>query len=209
MSSIRVALVCAMLSHLPAAAGAQPAPSQAEWLNDLRLGGYVIVLRHGATVSDKAGTDSMSRPNASAERQLNEQGRAQAKSIGESWRKLKIPVGLVLTSTIQRAVDTGMLLGFGEVTASPDLAEGGHGDAPDANNWRAQAFRKLVATRPPADNNVVIVTHKPNIVDALGKDWANVREGEASVFEPDGTGGYRLIARVQASEWGSLAQGLD
>jgi broad specificity phosphatase PhoE len=102
-----------------------------------------------------------------------------------------------------------MLLGFGEVTASPDLAEGGHGDAPDANNWRAQAFRKLVATLPPADNNVVIVTHKPNIVDALGKDWANVREGEASVFEPDGTGGYRLIARVQASEWGSLAQGLD
>jgi broad specificity phosphatase PhoE len=198
-----------MLSLLPAAAGAQPAPSQAEWLNDLRLGGYVIVLRHGATVSDKAGTDSMSRPNASAERQLNEQGRAQAKSIGESWRKLKIPVGLVLTSTIQRAVDTGMLLGFGEVTASPDLAEGGHGDAPDANNWRAQAFRKLVATLPPADNNVVIVTHKPNIVDALGKDWANVREGEASVFEPDGTGGYRLIARVQASEWGSLAQGLD
>ena len=37
-----------------------------------------IVLRHGATVSDKAGTDSMSRPNASAQRQLNEQGREQA-----------------------------------------------------------------------------------------------------------------------------------
>jgi broad specificity phosphatase PhoE len=209
MSSIRMALVFAMLALLPAAAGAQPASSQAEWINDLRLGGYVIVLRHGATVPGHAGTDAMSRPNVLADRQLNEQGRAQAKSIGESLRRLKIPVGLVLTSTIQRAVDTGTLLGFGEITATPDLAESGNGDAPDAGKSRAQAFRKLLATRPPADNNVVIVTHKPNIVDALGKDWDNVREGEASVFEPDGVGGYKLIARVQAGEWSRLAQELD
>jgi broad specificity phosphatase PhoE len=198
-----------MLGLLPAAAGGQPASSQAEWINDLRLGGYVIVLRHGATVSDQAGTDSMSRPNVPAQRQLNEQGRAQAKSIGESLRKLKIPVGRVLTSPIQRAVDTGRQLGFGEVIATPDLAESGHGDSPDENNRRAQAFRKLVAERPPADNNVVIVTHKPNIVDAFGKDWLNVSEGEASVFEPDGNGGIKLIARVQASEWSRLAQALD
>ena len=209
MSGIRMALVCAMLSLLPAAAGAQPAPAQAEWINDLRLGGYVIVFRHGATVSDKTGPDSMSRPNVPAQRQLNEQGRAQARSIGESLHKLKIPVGLVLTSPIQRAVDTGRLLGFGDVTAAPDLAESGHGDSPDETSRRAQAFRKLVAQRPPADSNVVIVTHKPNIVDAFGQDWLNVSEGEASVFEPDGSGGYRLIARVQASEWSRLVQELD
>ena len=70
-------------------------------------------------------------------------------------------------------------------------------------------FASSLAQRPPADNNVVIVTHKPNIVDAFGQDWANVSEGEASVFEPDGNGGYRLIARVQASEWSRLVQELD
>ena len=207
MSGIRVALVCAILGLLPAAAVGQPASSQTEWINDLRLGGYVIVLRHGATVSEQA--DAMSRPNASGQRQLNEQGRAQAKSIGESLRRLKIPVGLVLTSPIQRAVDTGRLLGFGDVTATPDLAESGQGDSPDEHNRRAQAFRKLAAERPPADNNVVIVTHEPNIVDAFGNDWLNVREGEASVFEPDGNGGYKLIARVKASEWSRLVQALD
>lgn len=206
MSSIRMALVCAMLGLLPAAAGGQPASLQAEWINDLRQGGYVIVLRHGATVSDQANTDSMSRPSVSAQRQLSEQGRAQAKSIGESLRRLKIPVGMVLTSTVQRAVDTGRLLGFGDVATTPDLAESGPGDPPDENNRRAQAFRKLVAGRPPADNNVVIVTHKPNIVDAFGKDWLDVHEGEASVFEPDGKGGYELIARIQASEWSKLVQ---
>ena len=151
----------------------------------------------------------MSRKNVAAERQLNDQGRAQAKSIGESMRKLKIPVGLVLTSTTQRAVDTGTLLGFGEVTATPDLTESGPAVSPDENNRRAQALRKLVGGQPPADNNLVIVSHKPNIIDAFGKDWSDVREGEASVFEPDGNGGYKLIVRIQASEWSKLTEASD
>jgi broad specificity phosphatase PhoE len=189
---------------LPATDSAQL--SSAELVNDLRLGGYVIVFRHGATVSDPAGTDSMSRKSVPAQRQLSEQGRAQATVIGVSMRKLKIPVALVMTSTIQRAVDTAKLLGFGDATATDDLAENGPEASPEDGNRRAQAFRKLVAERPPADNNVVIVSHKPNIVDAFGKDWSDVREGEASIFEPDGNGDYRLVARVQADIWAELAR---
>ena len=49
------------------------------------------------------------------------------------------------------------------------------------------------------------MSHRPNILDAFGKDWFDVREGEASVFKPDG-GGYKLVARVQADEWAKLAQ---
>jgi hypothetical protein len=118
-------------------------------------------------------------------------------------RKLNIPVGLVLTSTTQRAVDTGMLLGFGEVTANPELAEG---TSTEENNRNAQELRRLVATLPPLDNNTVIVSHKPNIVEAFGKDLSDVREGEASVFKPDGRGSYSLIVRVQAGDWSKLAQ---
>jgi phosphohistidine phosphatase SixA len=209
MTIIRLTLLCVLLGFLPVAASSQPAPSPTEWIDDLRLGGYVIVLRHGATYSDQANTDSMSRPNVPAQRQLNDQGRAEAKSIGESMRKLKIPVGLVMTSTTQRAVDTARLLGFGEVTAAPDLTESGPTLPPGENNRRALALRKLVAGRPPADNNLVIVSHKPNIIDAFGKDWLDVREGEASVFEPDGHGSYKLIVRIQASEWGKLVHVSD
>jgi hypothetical protein len=54
-----------------------------------------------------------------------------------------------------------------------------------------------------------VVTHKPNILDAFGKDWFEVREGEASVFKPDGNGGYRLVARIQAGDWSKLAQAID
>ncbi len=197
MSIIRLSLLCALLAILPAANAGEPPSQQPAWLDHLRHGGYVIVLRHGATVSDGAKIDSMSRPVTGA-RPLNAEGRAQAKAIGASMRKLHIPVGLVVTSSIQRAVDTGTLLGLGAVTSTPDLAEGA---PPDEKNRRTLAFRKLVATPPPADSNVVIVTHKPNIVAAFGDGWSDIREGEASVFEPDRHGGFKLIVRVQANEW--------
>jgi broad specificity phosphatase PhoE len=184
----------------------QAAPSPTEWINALRAGGHVIVLRHGATHTDQADTDPLNFKNVAQQRQLNDTGRELARSIGDSLRKLKIPVGQVYTSMFQRAVDTGKLLGFGDVTPTADITEGGLVVTPTENNRRMQALRKLAAAVPPAGSNVVIVTHKPNIMDAFGKDWFEVREGEASVFKPDGNGGYRLIVRVQADEWSKLAQ---
>ena len=69
---------------------------------------------------------------------------------------------------------------------------------------REQALRKFAATVPPAGTNVILVTHKPNILDAFGKDWFEVKEGEASVFKPDGNG-FKPVVRVQADEWAKLA----
>jgi len=183
----------------------QSARAQAEWINAVRQGGYVIVFRHGATHQDQADTDPLNPKNVAQQRQLNEAGRAKAKEIGEAFRKLRIPVGQVQSSVFNRAVETGTLMGLGEVTSSLDLAEGGLVVTPVENNRRAQALRKLAATVPPAGTNIVVVTHKPNILDAFGKDWFDVREGEASVVQPGG-GGYKLIVRVQADEWGKLAQ---
>jgi phosphohistidine phosphatase SixA len=183
----------------------QSARAQAEWINAVRQGGYVIVFRHGATHQDQADTDPLNPKNVAQQRQLNEAGRAKAKEIGEAFRKLRIPVGQIQSSVFNRAVETGTLMGLGEVTSSLDLAEGGLVVTPIENNRRAQALRKLAATVPPAGTNIVVVTHKPNILDAFGKDWFDVREGEASVFQPGG-GGYKLIVRVQADEWGKLAK---
>jgi phosphohistidine phosphatase SixA len=183
----------------------QSARAQAEWINAVRQGGYVIVFRHGATHQDQADTDPLNPKNVAQQRQLNEAGRAKAKEIGEAFRKLRIPVGQVQSSVFNRAVETGTLMGLGEVTSTLDLAEGGLVVTPIENNRRAQALRKLAATVPPAGTNIVVVTHKPNILDAFGKDWFDVREGEASVFQPGG-GGYKLIVRVPADEWSKLAQ---
>ena len=60
-----------------------------------------------------------------------------------------------------------------------------------------------VRVREPG-TNTLIVTHKPNILDAFGKDWFDIREGEASVFKPDGSGAYTLVGRVQIAQWATL-----
>src|SRR5882672_1342758 len=104
---------------------AQSAPTAAPaWVAALRDGGYVIVLRHGATYPDQADTNPLDPKDTSHQRQLNDSGRAAAKSMGEALHKLKIPVGKVQTSLFQRAVDTGALLGFGDVSSTADLTEG-------------------------------------------------------------------------------------
>jgi phosphohistidine phosphatase SixA len=196
-------LLAAMLLSLPARG--QEAPASADLLKVLRAGGHVIVFRHGATYADQADTDPLHPDNVAQQRQLNDKGRAEARAIGEALRKLQVPIGQVVTSVFNRAVETGKLIGPGDVMPSLDVTEGGLVVSPIENNRRAQALRKLAATVPAAGANIVIVTHKPNILDAFGKDWFEVREGEASVFKPDGSG-YRLIARLQADQWPKLAQ---
>jgi phosphohistidine phosphatase SixA len=199
-----LSIACLALAFV-SPAHAQVDPGNMEAVMALRGGGHVIVFRHGATHADQADTDPLNPTNIDKQRQLNDQGRALARQIGEAMRKLQIPVGRVVTSQFNRAVETGTLLGFGAVTPTADITEGGLVVSPNENNRRAAALKKLAATVPPAGTNVVLVTHKPNILDAFGKDWFEVREGEASIFKPDGNG-YKPVARLQAADWGTLAQ---
>jgi phosphohistidine phosphatase SixA len=187
-------------------AAAQIDPGLMDGIKAMRGGGHVIVFRHGATHADQADTDPLNLANVAKQRQLNDDGRKLAREIGEAMRKLQIPVGQVQTSMFYRAIETGTLLGFGAVTSSADISEGGQVVSPNENNRRTAAMRKLAATVPPAGTNTVLVSHKPNIMDAFGRDWFDVREGEASVFRPDGSG-YKLVARIQAADWSKLASG--
>jgi phosphohistidine phosphatase SixA len=172
--------------------------------NALRAGGLVIVVRHGATFPDQADTDPFHPENIAAQRNLNDKGKAAAKTFGEALRQIGAPVGKVYTSQFNRAYETGVLAGFTDIEKTADLSEGGLVVSPNENNRRTQAFRQMVSTPPKAGTNTIIITHKPNILDALGKDWFEVKEGEASIFRPE-NGSYRLVGRVQMDEWPRLA----
>jgi len=184
-------------------AHAQAAHAQPEWLGGLKAGGYVIVIRHGATHTDQADTDPLNLANVAKQRQLTDAGRAKAQEIAAAFKKLGIPVGQVITSQYFRAIETGKP--FGDPKPTSDVTEGGQVVTPIENNRRQAGLRKLAGTAPAAGTNTVVVSHKPNILDAFGKDWFDIREGEASIFKPDGAGGYKLVARVQADEWAKLA----
>src|ERR1700722_1225024 len=160
----------------------------------LRAGGLVLVVRHGATFPDQADTDPLNFENIAAQRNLNDKGKALAKAFGEALRQVGIPVGKVYTSRYNRAYETAVIAGFQDIEKTADLTEGGLVVSPNENNRRAAAFRQMLGTSPKPGTNTILITHKPNIVDALGKDWFDVKEGEASLFHPE-NGSYTLPAR--------------
>ena len=115
-----------------------------------------------------------------------------------------MPVGKVYTSQFNRAYETAVLAGFKNIETTIDLSEGGLVVTPDENNRRANALREMLDRAPDNGTNDILITHKPNIIDALGKDWFDVKEGEASIFKLEG-GKYHLFARVQMEDWSKIA----
>jgi phosphohistidine phosphatase SixA len=191
-------LAVATSTRSPAAASDQ------EIAQALRTGGLVIVLRHVATFADKADTDPLNFDNIAAQRNLNDKGKMLAKQFGDSLHQVGVPVGKVYTSKYNRGYETAVLAGFKDIEKTADLTEGGLVASPNENNRRAEAFRALLATPPQAGTNTILVTHYPNIIAALGKDWFDVKEGEASIFRPE-NGSYKLLARIQMDEWPRIA----
>ena len=142
--------------------------------------------------------------NTAAQRNLSDKGKALAKDFGDALRQVGVPVGTVYTSKYNRAYETAVLAGFKNIEKTADLTEGGLVVTPNENARRAKAFRAMIGTPPLPGTNTILITHQPNIVAALGKDWFDVKEGEASIFRPE-NGGYKVLARVQMDEWPRIA----
>ena len=184
---------------------AVPGPAAADDTEQaLRAGGLVIVVRHGATFADQADTDPLNFENIAAQRNLNDKGKTLAKAFGDALRQGGIPVGEVYTSKYNRAYETAVIAGLKNIEKTADLTEGGLVVSPNENNRRIEAFHRMLGTATKQGTNTILITHKPNIVDALGKDWFDVKEGEASLFRPE-NGSYKLLARVQMDEWPRIA----
>ena len=117
-------------------------PDQKQLVESLRSGGYVIVVRHGATFSDQADTDPFNFDNLAKQRNLNEKGKELAKAFGDAIRQVGIPAGEVYTSNFNRAFETAVLAGFKDIKKTVDLTEGGLVVSPDENSRRAAALRQ-------------------------------------------------------------------
>jgi phosphohistidine phosphatase SixA len=204
LSRRTVAALAAFCALLAASGFAVPgqAADNSNVVQALRAGGSVIVIRHAATFPDQADTDPLNFDNIAAQRNLNDKGKALAKAFGDAIRQAGVPVGKVFTSKYNRAYETAVIAGFKDIEKTVDITEGVV--SPNENSRRIDAFRKLLSTAPMPGTNTILITHAPNIVNALGKDWFDVKEGEASIFRPENDA-YKLIARVQMEEWPHLA----
>jgi virginiamycin B lyase len=193
-----------------ALATAGAAPSAAELTGPaiadaLREGGYVIYFRHAATDFSQEDTDTRNLGNCRTQRNLNAQGRADARAIGRAFRRLRIPVGSVLASRYCRTRQTARLA-FGRVRTTLDLTSLPSASTERERNRRVSALRRLLGTPPRKGVNTVLVAHLFNIEAAAN---VSIDEGEAAIFEPRGRRRFRLVARVRPREWGALPRRLS
>ena len=62
--------------------------------------------------------------------------------------------------------------------------------------------QRQLARMPAPGTNTVLVAHGNLVRDATG---TYPGEAGAAVFEPDGKGGFRLVATLTPSDWAALA----
>ena len=181
------------------------APDDKALAQGLRSGGFVIVVRHGPTFADIEDSDLLNLDSNAAQLNLNDEGETLARAFGRAMHDVGIPVGRVFTSKYNGAYETAVLAGFEDIVKAPDLTDGGLVISPREYDRRAEGFRKMLAIPPNAGTNTILITHQRNLVAALGKDWQDVKQGEASIFRPE-NGTYKLVARVRIDEWPRIAK---
>jgi phosphohistidine phosphatase SixA len=207
--TIRLAFVLASVIAI----AAQIAPASAQQsarttFDDLKQGGFVVVIRHGRTNEsaafprDEAPTDLA---NCSGQTMLTETGQEQARAIGKAFHNANIPVGKVLASGLCRAMETGRLA-FGRVEASDALLIESFvpvAGAPVPPPWpqRVEMMKELVAAAPEAGTNTVLITHFPNLKAMLG---IQINFGDAAIVKPDGHGGVAVVGKILSREWPTL-----
>jgi phosphohistidine phosphatase SixA len=171
----------------------------------LQRGGYVILMRHASSPRTAPEAAQADPGNVQHERQLDDQGRASARAMGEALHQLHIPVGQVLSSPTYRALETIRLAQLGQPKTDSQLGDLGQSMQADASGARATWLREKVAQRPAAGTDTIIVTHLPNINEAFAGDAAGLSDGEALVFHPEGHGVATFVGRVKIEQWPRLA----
>ena len=191
-----VALLVACLVGVP---GAQ-ARSVPALIKSLQAGGHVIVMRHASSpgeIPQKPNAD-----NVGPERQLDAEGRNTSTAMGEALRRLKIPIGEVLTSPTYRAQETARLARLPNPLPVMELGEGSgtmQAVSPAQTEWLQKKVKEF-----PRGTNTVLITHVPNISAAFPGEKPALAQGEALVFETDGKAGARVVGRIKIEEWPSF-----
>jgi phosphohistidine phosphatase SixA len=166
----------------------------------MQRGGLVLVIRHAATDFSTPDQDPVVLSDCRTQRNLNAQGRAEARTIGRAVRRLRLRIGSVFASPFCRTKETARLA-FGRFRISQALLNtiASEHDA----RWRSQirAARRLLGTKPASGMLTVLVTHGSVVGDTTRQ---TLEEGETLVFRPLGSSRFRLVGRILPREWRTL-----
>ena len=179
----------------------------------LRGGGHVIYIRHAKTNKDWGDQVSpeLDLSDCSTQRRLSDEGKADAKQIGEGIKAAGIPVGDVISSDYCRAYNTADIA-FGTYTKNSNLnflpcVE----CTPKDYEEYAARVSPLLSAKPEAGKNTFLVGHDDPfqgvtmpVIPENGIYPAPM--GVAYVAKPLGDGKFDLVAKILPNQWQTLAQ---
>ena len=180
-------LLSVSIGLLLAWAGPVARAEEAVW-PALRTPGAVVVLRHSFAPGGFDPPDSR-LDDCSTQRNLDDNGRAQARRLGEAFRQQGIAVGAVLSSPRCRCLDTARLA-FGQVQAWGVL-QGALNDTELRQRQLAEIRQRIAAHRsgPP----LVLVTHGSVVTDLTG---LSIRMGEFVVLQRAADGSHAVAGQL-------------
>lgn len=185
LAGARLATVLAALLALPA----DPARADETLWAALRAGGYVIMIRHAATEPGTGDPPGFRLDDCATQRNLSSAGRAEARRVGEAFRRYGVPVSRVLSSEWCRCRDTARLA-FGGYEPWPMLNS--LFEEPECGAERTRAVHELGRRVRPGEN-LVLVTHNFNIRAVAGVSPVSA---ELVVLRPAGGGQIELVGRI-------------
>ncbi len=192
-----VALLLAAPNSLAVAA-----ESAGELLERLTEGGYVLYFRHAETDWSQRDQLRDSRALGSCDgglmRQLSDQGRRTAASVGAAIRALGIPIGAVYSSEFCRCVETAEGLGLGAVTVTRDVINATSAEVVGGREALRTRARALLATAPRAGSNTAVVAHG-NVAVLVGLE--RPPEGGAVVLRPLGGESFEVVGQIGPLGW--------
>jgi phosphohistidine phosphatase SixA len=156
----------------------------------LRGGGQVLIIRHASTTPGVGDPDGFRLDDCSTQRNLSEEGRAEARRLGERLRSHRVPVERVVSSPWCRCIETAELA-FGRVDEKWSALSNLFGRSPNADT-QVKAMRPRVAGyRGKA--NLVLVSHGST---ALALSGVSPHQAEVIVLTPRGNGDFRVAGRI-------------
>jgi hypothetical protein len=185
-------LLPAMLVLLCASCPAAGQDDAAALWAALRAGGHVALIRHTATIGGAGDPPGFRLDDCATQRNLTEQGRAQARRLGETFRAEGVPVGKVLSSQWCRCRETVALMGLDPIEPAPTFNNAF--TLRDRLDELTAGARAIVAAWS-GPGPLVVATHGANIAPLTG-----VRPEEGGVVvvkaEPARAEKLRVLGRI-------------
>jgi len=163
----------------------------------LRAGGHVALIRHTATIGGAGDPPGFRLDDCATQRNLTEEGRGQARRLGETFRAEGVPVGKVLSSQWCRCRETVALMGLDPIEPAPTFNNAfTFRDRVDELTAGARAI--VAAWSGPG--TLVVSTHGANILPLTG---VMPEEGGVVVVkgDPANTAGLRVVGRILTTDY--------